>query len=159
MNYIIHWSQRVRHDWATFTTLPYTYIHASIYAHVYISVYVCVYSTSLSISISPSPPGSMSLENSGCSRELCVLENSVSTQSTWSKTQPPGLEWKQICATALTSGWKRNGPRNGNLSSSIRDHGLVWFPEASWASITSSMKWCPCSPHRCSWKDLMRSQL
>ena len=58
------------------------------------------------------------------SGELCVLENSVSTQSTWSKTQPPGLEWKQICAAALTSGWKRIDPRNGNLSSSIRDHGL-----------------------------------
>ena len=92
--------------------------------HMCIYLYMYVYTLPLYLSLSLRFPLVLSLENSGCSRELCVLENSVSTQSTWSKTQPPGLEWKQICAAALTSGWKRIDPRNGNLSSSIRDHGL-----------------------------------
>lgn len=134
-----------------------TYMH--IYMHMCIYLYMYVYTLPLYLSLSLRLPLVLCLWRTLAVLENSILENSVSTQSTWSKTQPPGLEWKQICAAALTSGWKRNDPRNGNLSSSIRDHGLVWFPEASWASITSSMKWCPCSPHRRSWKDLMRSQL
>ena len=86
--------------------------------YIYLYMYVCI-STSLSVSRSLSSTGSMSLENSGYSGELCVHSEHLIQDST------PRVGMETICAAALTSGWKRNDPGNGNLSSSIRDHGLV----------------------------------
>ena len=64
--------------------------------YIYLYMYVCI-STSLSVSRSLSPTGSMSLENSGYSGELCVHSEHLIQDS----TLRVGMETNMCCCIDL----------------------------------------------------------